>query len=246
MHVTCRRGGWRRHSNQKAKDRSQRKLVVGVDIPSPDEIRAIIAALDGRWRPLILTAIFCGLRASELRGLRWADVDLKDKELHVRKRADRYNALGNPKSAAGQRRIPLPPLLLNVLKEHKLASLHPLVFPNGAGNVENYSNIMKRGFQPAQIRAGVSVPVLKDGRPVLDDNGNPLHRAKYGMHALRHFFASWCINRKVDGGLELPLKVVQARMGHASITMTADTYGHLFPRSDDGAELAAAERALVG
>jgi integrase len=71
-------------------------------------------------------------------------------------------------------------------------------------------------------------------------------RAKYrGLHSLRHFYASWCINRRVDGGLELPLKVVQARLGHASIQMTADTYGHLFPRGDDGAELAAAERAFL-
>ncbi len=55
-----------------------------------------------------------------------------------------------------------------------------------------------------------------------------------------------CINRRVDGGLELPLKVVQARLGHASIQMTADRYGHLFPpRGNDGAELAAAERAFL-
>ena len=65
------------------------------------------------------------------------------------------------------------------------------------------------------------------------------------MHALRHFFASWCINRRVDGGLELPLKVVQARMGHSTIAMTADVYGRLFPRGDDSAELAAAEKFLV-
>jgi len=52
-------------------------------------------------------------------------------------------------------------------------------------------------------------------------------------------------NRRVDGGLELPLKVVQARLGHASIQMTADRYGHLFPRADDGAELAVAEKALL-
>src|SRR5262245_30022735 len=51
------------------------KLKIGVDIPSPDEIRTIIAHLEGRWRPLLLTAIFAGLRASELRGLRWRDVD---------------------------------------------------------------------------------------------------------------------------------------------------------------------------
>jgi hypothetical protein len=48
-----------------------------------------------------------------------------------------------------------------------------------------------------------------------------------------------CINRRADGGLELPLKVVQARLGHASIQITADRYGHLFPRTDDGAESAA-------
>ena len=71
--------------------------------------------------------------------------------------------------------------------------------------------------------------------------------AKYkGLHALRHFYASWCINRTADGGLGLPLKVVQERMGHSSVTLTADVYGHLFPRGDDADELAAAERSLLG
>jgi integrase len=61
----------------------------------------------------------------------------------------------------------------------------------------------------------------------------------------RHFYASWCINRKEDGGLGLPLKVVQHRLGHSTIQMTADVYGHLFPSGDDGAELAAAEKLLL-
>ena len=105
------------------------------------------------------------------------------------------------------------------------------MFPNGRGGIEHRNTIVERGFHPAQIAAGV-----------VDSEG----KAKYkGLHSLRHFYASWCINRRVDGGLELPLKVVQARLGHASIQMTADTYGHLFPRGDDGAELAAAERALM-
>ena len=56
---------------------------------------------------------------------------------------------------------------------------------------------------------------------------------------LRHFYASWCIDR------ELPPKVVQERLGHSSITMTFDRYGHLFPRGDDGAEIDAAELALI-
>jgi integrase len=220
----------RRGGDRQAEARARGKLKVGVDIPTPDEVRALIAVLQGRWRPLLLTAIFTGLRASELRALSWRDVDLKRGELHVRRRADRYNVFGQPKSAAGDRMVPIPPILLNTLKQHRLASKHDLVFGNGRGNVENIGNIVNRGFHPAQVAAGI---IQMPGK------------AKYtGLHSLRHFYASWCINRRVDGGQELPLKVVQSRMGHSSITMTADTYGHLFPRVDDGSELAAAERGL--
>ena len=93
-----------------ADKRGEGRLKVGVDIPSTDEIKAIIAAMPERWRPLLLTAIFTGLRSSELRGLRWSDVDLKAGELHVRQRADRYNVIGKPKSKAGHRTVPLGPL----------------------------------------------------------------------------------------------------------------------------------------
>ena len=58
-------------------------------------------------------------------------------------------------------------------------------------------------------------------------------------------YASWSINRKADGELALPIKVVQGRLGHASVQMTADTYGHLFLRGDDAAEFAAAEKAFL-
>jgi integrase len=215
-------------------DKRQGKLKIGIDIPTPDEVRTIIAHLGGRWRPLLLTAIFTGLRASELRGLRWSDIDLKRGEIHVRQRADRFNAIGRLKSEAGERTIPLPPLVANALREYRVACPKGelgLVFPNGRGRVENYSNIVKRGLIPTLVATGV-----------VDSKGH----AKYsGLHSLRHFYASWCINRRVDGGLELPLKVVQARLGHASVQMTADRYGHLFPRGDDGAEMAAAERAFL-
>ena len=74
-----------------------------------------------------------------------------------------------------------------------------------------------------------------------------VERAKYtGLHALRHFYASWCINRRADGGLELPAKVVQERLGHSSIMMTMDVYGHLFPRGDDSAELGGRGEVAVG
>jgi integrase len=249
---------------KKSKAEQRRRLRIGVDIPTPGEVRLIIAKLEGRWRPLILMALFCGLRASELRGLRWIDVDLTKGEVHVHQRADRYNKIDAPKSEAGERTVPLPPLVLNTLREWKLKSprratgrtdaqgnpvneLH-YVFPNGAGRIETHGNIVKRGLIPVQIAAGVCI-VVKDagGNVVVDGEGEPVKKTKYGgTHALRHFFASWCINRKVDGGLELPGKVVQERMGHSTIAMTMDVYGHLFPRGDDGEALAEAERILLG
>jgi integrase len=61
---------------------------------------------------------------------------------------------------------------------------------------------------------------------------------------MRHFYASWCINRNADGGRELPAKNVQQLLGHSSIVITMDTYGHLFPASNDRTELEAASAAL--
>jgi integrase len=120
------------------------------------------------------------------------------------------------------------PILANALREWRVACPKGeggLVFPTGRGNVNHHANIL-RGLEPIMTAAGIT---RKDGKP------------KYALYAFRHFYASWCINRRADGGLELPAKVVQERLGHASIVMTMDTYGHLFPRADDGAELAAAE-----
>jgi integrase len=233
-------------------------LKVGVDIPAPAEIKAIVGALQGRWRPVLLTAIFTGLRASELRGLRWSDVDLDRKLLHVHQRADRFNDIGQPKSEAGEREVPLPPIVVNTLREWRMMCPKrdtgrkddkgqpiknlELVFPNGLGKVESLANIINRGLLPVQRRAGVTVDTGE-----IDTDGKPVLASRYtGMHALRHFYASWCINRPQDGGLGLPPKVVQERLGHATINLTMDTYSHLFPRGEDYDELAFAEKALLG
>src|SRR5207302_1183457 len=107
----------------------RKHLEVGVDIPTKDEIRAMLAAAEGWFRPLFVTAVFTGLRASELRGLRWLDVDPDGAELTVRQRADRWGTIGSPKSDAGKRSIPLAPMVVNALKEWSLAC------PKGAGLV---------------------------------------------------------------------------------------------------------------
>ena len=212
--------------------RAERKLEVGIDIPTPQEVRRLLHAAAGiRPRTLMIIAISTGLRASELRGLRWRDVDLKHGELHVRQRADRYNAMGAPKSETSVRSIGLGPRVIAALKEWKLACPKgeaDLVFPTSTGQIEHHANML-RSLAPVMIAAGV-----------VDKKGAP----KYALHAFRHYFASWCINRKAVGGRELPPKNVQTLLGHSSIVMTLDRYGHLFPRGDDRAELAKAEDAL--
>jgi integrase len=218
---------------EKAK-RTRQRLEAGRDIPTTNEVARMVKEATGRMRTLIMTAASTGLRASELRGLRWRDVDLKSCELHVRQRADRFNVIGSPKSEGSHRTVPFGPEVAHALRTWKLACNGSgdldLAFPTLSGAVERHGNTLRR-FERIQVRAGV---VDKAGKP------------KYSLHALRHFFASWCINRKVDGGRELPAKLVQSYLGHSSITMTLDVYGHLFPSNADRAELAASEKALFG
>lgn len=178
--------------------------------PTKDEIRALIASAPAKHLPIIMTAIFTGMRMSELRGLTWDAVDFQRSIITVRKRADRYCEMGNTKSKAGRREIPMGPQLAHVLKEWKLScppGVLDLVFPNGVGKVETHSNIYNRVFKPLMTECGI-----------VDSNGAP----RFSMHALRHAAASLFIERG------WPPKKIQTMLGHSSITMTYDVYGHLF------------------
>jgi integrase len=206
--------------------RHKRPLEVGRDIPPAGEVRALLNTATGYPRALLAVAVFCGLRASELRALTWADVDLDKRQLTVRQRADKWSAVGPPKSGTSYRQIPLAPFALNTLKEWRLARPGDgLVFGNGRGNVESLANIWNRHLAPLQVAAAIVGP---DGK------------AKYGLHAFRHFFASWLIDQGFGP------KRVQALMGHSGIQITLDTYTHLWPQEDDHERFAAGELALVG
>jgi integrase len=214
-------------------------------IPTKVELQAIIAGATARksllWRALMLVAIFCGLRASELRGLRWADVDFEARLINVTQRADASHAIGKLKSKAAYRSLRLSTLVLNALREWKLSCPKgdlDLVFPNGLGKVESYANLIDRGFGPIQIAANVTmlVPVTNDaGKPIINNAGDPVMREapRYGLHALRHACASLWIEQGHNP------KQIQKLMGHSSIKVTFDTYGHLFV--DNEADQRAAE-----
>ena len=198
--------------------RENGRLEIGRDIPTKDDLRRILDAVQGtRWHPILATAAMAGLRSSELRGLRWSDLDLDVGILRVRQRADETGKMGPPKSAAGTRDIPMSPWLVNVLKRWRLECPRArgaldLVFPNGKGRVENHANIANRGLYETERKLAM---VNAAGAP------------RYGMHSLRHFFASLMIEQA-----HLP-KRVQEMLGHSSLQMTYDRYGHLFP-ADDG------------
>jgi integrase len=202
-----------REVRMKAAERHKGKL----EIPTKAELRVLMDRAPVRFRPFLVTAIFTGMRASELRGLRWEDVDLEAGIIHVRQRADAWGSMGPPKSEAGDREIPLAPIVLNTLKALRKVSQDGLVFPNGAGKVESHTNIVHRAWGPLQMAAGVTREAKGKGK-----GAKPVLRPKYGLHALRHAAASLFIEQGWTP------KRIQAVMGHSSITMTFDTYGHLF------------------
>jgi integrase len=200
---------------------------------SPAEIKQIYDATAGdrprqkRKRALLLVAAFCGLRASELRGLRWEDI--RTDELRVDQRADRFGNIGNPKSASSRRIVPLSPDVTRALREWRIAQGGgALVFATKRGTVETHTNMLR------------SLTLVMRSAAVIDKDGT----AKYTLHDFRHFFASWCISPKERGGRGLPPKVVLEWLGHSTIAMTLDRYGHLFKEVDQS-ELAASTKAVL-
>ena len=110
------------------------------------------------------------------------------------------------------------------------------MFPNGNGNVESLTNVWNRFWIPLQIDCGM---VLDTGNK--DDQGNPIIHPRYGFHALRHAAASLFIQYLKWWSP----KRLQTVMGHSSVRMTFDLYGHLFDDIEkDRADMATIESAI--
>ena len=214
--------------------REKRKVIV----PLKEDLRAMLAAADQEfpdYRPLVLTAIFTGLRSSELRGLRKVDVDLRSAQITVCQRADAWGVIGPPKSEAGHRTIPIPPLLVTVLRKWMLKaprSTLGLVFPNSEGGVRLHSNMLNREYWPLQIAAGLAEPTGE-----MNEDGEPIVKARYDFHSLRHAASSAWIKQRVD------LKRLTTWLGHSSVQTTLDVYGHMIKDDQGDAAIVAAAQA---
>ncbi len=188
---------------EKPKGQSTKEEAKDITILTPEQIRALLeAAPDVKSKTLFMTAILTGMRQGEILGLKWDDIDWTAGQIHV-KRTFNYGRFYDPKSKTSKRKIDLAPQLIAQLKAWQLAcppNNLDLVFPNGEGKPINDSNLRSRIFDPGLKKA--KIPKIR-------------------FHDLRHCYASFLI----DQG-ESP-KYIQTQMGHSSINVTFDIYGHL-------------------
>lgn len=180
-----------------------------VEIVTAEHAAELVAALDGpRDRALWATALYAGLRRGELMALRWRDVDVANGAIHVERAYDPVAAeFVDPKSRAGRRRVPVAGALRDALLDLRvgLDQVDPdaLVLGDAPADPFDYDAMI------ARTRAAWKAAELE---PV-------------GLHAARHTCASVMIAAGVN------VKALSEFLGHASITITLDRYGHLLPGS---------------
>ncbi len=189
----------------------RREEVVAL---TPEQVQALLTAMPGgRWEPLITVALATGVRIGEVLGLKWGGVDLAAGAIRVQRQLGQDGTFSEPKSAKGRRTIDLPTSCVAVLKEHKRqqngARLlvgpdwqhHDFVFCTHAGRPLSQRNVL-RAFKFLLRRGGLpDVP----------------------FHPLCHTHATLLLAQNVHP------KVVQERLGHATIAMTLDIYSAYIP-----------------
>jgi integrase len=222
--------------------RDEPQVEIGKDIPSKAEVGQLLGLATGRAKALLTTAAFTGMRISELLGLTWDKVDFTKGIIHITQRLNSDRELGWPKSRKGRRDIPMGDAVHQVLREWRLACPRPagqpkphLVFPDDAGQPFFQNVVAYTEFYPLQAALGWGE--LRSTKGHKKQCGAP----KYTFHTLRHFAASLFI----DQGL--PPMRIQELLGHGSIKMTFDIYGHLFPKPEgDRAILTRIEQEVLG
>ncbi len=187
-----------------------------------EQVVDLAEAHSERFRALIYLAVDSGMRWSELVGLRRARLGLRARKVRVTEQLIRLSnrewVRKEPKTPASVRSITISPVTAAILADHlshfAADGLDGLVFPNGAGNALVSSSFWNNHFSCALREAGV---VCR-------------------FHDLRHPSVALAI---AEGAHP---KAIQARMGHSSISVTLDRYGHLFPELDEAIATSFGER----
>jgi integrase len=178
-------------------------------VARPEEASALIGALEGGDRALWATALYAGLRRGELQALVWQDIDVHAGLIRVGRSWDRVAGHVAPKSRAGRRNVPIPRALRTQLAAHRLGQDADLefVFPSSAGRPFDPPTVARRAGRAWTAAALRSIT----------------------LHECRHTYAAFMIAAGVNA------KALSTYMGHASITVTLDRYGHLMPGNENQA-----------
>jgi integrase len=180
---------------------------------STTTVQSLADAVPAHLNALIVLAAGTGMRQGEVFGLTVDRVDFLRRKIHVNRQLIKLKGeppkFGPLKTESSLRTLPMPQVVADALAHH-LAHYppgeHGLVFTNQFGRPLLRSPF-DTAFRKAARSAGVSDTVV--------------------CHSLRHYYASLLIYAGES------VKVVQARLGHASATTTLDDYAHLWPESDE-------------
>ncbi len=179
-------------------------------VARPEDARALLAVLRPEDRALWASALYAGLRRGELQGLRWSDVDFERGVVRVERGWDRVAGPIAPKSQTGRRRVPLSATLRRHLKEHRLGQ-------GRGGEGLCFGALGERAFDPRAVSVRARAAWERAGLSPIS------------LHECRHTYAAFMIAAGVNA------KALQTYMGHSSITVTLDRYGHLMPGNEEEA-----------
>jgi integrase len=183
--------------------KNPRKPKKDKTILDISEAYLLLDNIDAHYRVATLSTVLTGLRANELWGLTWDNIDFDNNAIHVRHSLCR-GKLYEPKTGTSRRKIDVSPTLALELKKWKLqcpvTDLN-LVFPSRKGHPVNHSSFVQTCFRKG------------------------LHKSKLKhvtWHSLRHTNASIRIRSEQNP------KYISQQLGHSGIEITYNLYGHLF------------------
>lgn len=191
-----------------------KKLPIVKDTPNflnDKQIEVFMeVAKETKYYAFFATALFTGMRISEISGLEWSDIDFKKKKITVNKQI--YRGVKQSTKTNKERVIDIPDTLLEILQEHKSNNtyLSKLVFHNGNGAPVHIASMKEYYFHP----------VIKKCNELLDVENQITN---FRFHDLRHTYATFLLSNGV------PVKYVQEQLGHSSARMTLDVYSSVMP-----------------
>jgi integrase len=197
-----------------------------VQIVGETQLPVLLEKIKGhKIEPIVLLALFCGLRRSEILPLKWGNIDLDRSVLRVRHSFEETRAGGvrfkEPKSRAGRRDVTMPDVVVAVLRRHRIEQLE-LRAKLGLGRPGDddlvFWQLNGQPIGPRHFSANVWPAAARE-----------IGMSEITFHALRHTHASQLIAAGVD------VVTISKRLGHSSPNITLGVYAHLFSASDEKA-----------